>query len=618
MMGGTLKDPFALREVLRTWLEEHSQYEGEGSSVDFPVQPTVVHYPGEVTVVLFPVVRALRRRPQEVGERLLRWLTRRIEGVIEGGQVVGGFLNLRFSGEFWREWLRARLMQWLEEGRYPLPWKRKEEPVLLVEFSSPNTNKPLHLGHVRNNTLGDAVARLLAVTGRGRVVRLNLINDRGIHICKTMLAWMKWGGGATPQSTGKKGDHFVGDFYVLFERRYKDEVERLVREKGMSEEEARREAPLIREAQELLRRWEAGDPEVRQVWKMMNEWVLEGFRETYQRYGVMFDAFEFESETYARGKELVYEGLEKGVFYRKEDGSIWVDLTDEGLDTKLLLRGDGTSVYITQDLGTIDLRWQKYRMQRMVYVVAEEQRYHFQVLKAVLRRLGKPYADTVFHLSYAMVELPEGKMKSREGTVIDADDFLDELTALALEQIRCSEKAKDASEEEKRELAEQVALAAIKFYMLRVDPNKKILFRKEEAMDFEGYSGPFLQYTYARIQALLRKAQEEYGLGREAIVRLLGERGFAELIEEERRLLQMLFFYPVRLWESAQRYDPSLLANALYQLAKEYNRYYARVPILRGSSEEERVWRLALSWWVGETLAHGCVEVLNIPMPARM
>ncbi len=610
----TLSDPLVLREAVRDWLRTAR---GDLASVDCPVQPTVAHYRGEVTVVLFPVVRVLKQAPQQVGEQLLVWLTERFPGVIEEGQVVGGFLNLRLSGVFWRQWLHTRLVHRVERGEYPLPWTLKDKPVLLVEFSSPNTNKPLHLGHVRNNTLGDAIARLLAMTGRGKVVRLNLINDRGIHICKTMLAWMKWGGGATPQSTGKKGDHFVGDFYVLFERRYKEEVERLVREKGMAEEEARREAPLIREAQELLRRWEAGDPEVRQVWKMMNEWVLEGFRETYRRYGVRFDAFEFESETYQRGKELVYEGLEKGVFFRKEDGSVWVDLTDEGLDTKLLLRGDGTSVYITQDLGTIDLRWQKYRMDRMIYVVAEEQRYHFQVLKAVLHRLGKPYADTVFHLSYAMVELPEGKMKSREGTVIDADDFLDELTELALEQIRQSEKAKDVSEEEKRVLAEQVALAAIKFYMLRVDPNKKILFRKEEAMDFEGYSGPFLQYTYARIQALLRKAWEEYGLERADIVRLLSGVASVEPTEEERRLLQMLYFYPVWLWESAERYDPSLLANALYQLAKEYNRYYARVPILR-SSEEERVWRLALSLWVGETLAHGCGAVLNIPMPDRM
>ncbi len=567
--------------------------------VTLPVQPTKEDFPGEITIVLFPLAKALRQPPQQVAHDLLDFLRTQEPGLIQNADLVGGFLNLQLSDAYWTQFL-----QQLNAG-HPYPVFEPVDDTIVIEFSSPNTNKPQHLGHVRNNVLGWSVAQILQKTGHQRVIKVNLINDRGIHISKSMLAWMKWGQGITPEQAGKKGDHLIGDLYVRFEQEYKKQVNELVA-RGVPEEEAKEQAPLMQEARQLLRRWEAGDPDVLRIWKQLNEWVLKGFDETYKRLGIEFDAIDFESETYQLGKKIVEEGLQKGIFYRKEDGSVWVDLTDEGLDHKLLLRSDGTSVYITQDLGTIELRWQRYHMDLMIYVVAEEQEYHFKVLKAILKKLGRPYADAVYHLSYAMVDLPTGKMKSREGTVIDADDILDELHELAYSYVAKSEKTRDLSEEEKHQLAEQIALGAIKFFMLRVDPKKRILFRKEEALDLEGYTGPFIQYSHARIASMLRKAGEP-----PASLQPISAS------DEERRLLQQLAFYPEILAESSRKYDPSTLANYLYRLAKAFNRYYAQVPILKEVDATRRSWRLALSNAIKRTL-HDGASLLGIPMPERM
>ncbi len=592
-----METPVAIvKDIVRKFLAENNIQE----SVNVPVQMTRDEFEGEVTIASFPLAKTFKKSPQEIASIIKEFIESRYADKVKHIEVKGGFVNISFSDSYWLEFIKTLV----DSDKYPVFQKKSE--TVVIEFSSPNTNKPQHLGHVRNNVLGWATAMLLKRTGTEKVIKVNLINDRGIHISKSMLAWLKWGNGITPEKAGKKGDHLIGDFYVMFEKEYKKQVEELMN-KGMSKEEAMEKAPLMQEARELLRRWESGDPEVLKVWRMLNDWVLKGFDETYKRLGIEFDHIDYESETYKLGKEIVREGLEKGIFYQKEDGSVWIDLTDVGLDHKLLLRSDGTSVYITQDLGTIELRWNRYKMDLMIYVVAEEQEYHFKVLQAILKKLGRPYADKIYHLSYAMVDLPTGKMKSREGTVIDADDLLDELHQLAYEKINESPKTASLSEEEKHDLAEKIALGAIKFYMLRVDPKKRILFRKEEALDFEGYTGPFVQYTHARIVSLWEKAQDKPASA---------DFNY-EFNRFERQLLKLMAFYGEVLQEATRKYDPSALTNFLYRLAKEFNRYYANTPIVKETDSLARSARLLLSRAIQQILNDGA-STLGIPLPDKM
>ena len=586
--------------LIKGIVEEFLKEKGVEQTIPVPVQMTRDEFEGEVTIASFPLAKVFRNSPQAVAESIKEFIEVKHGNKVKKIEVKGGFVNISFDDSYWIEFIR-RLSR---EDVFPIFPEKTE--TIVIEFSSPNTNKPQHLGHVRNNVLGWATAMLLQRTGTKNVIKVNLINDRGIHISKSMLAWLKWGNGITPEKAGKKGDHLIGDFYVMFEKEYKKQVDELIKQ-GVPKEEAMERAPLMQEARELLRKWEAGDPEVLRIWRMLNDWVLEGFDITYKRLGITFDHIDYESETYKLGKEIVQEGLDQGIFYKKEDGSVWVDLTDVGLDHKLLLRSDGTSVYITQDLGTIELRWNRYKMDLMIYVVAEEQEYHFKVLQAILKKLGRPYADKIYHLSYAMVDLPTGKMKSREGTVIDADDLLDELHQLAYEKIKGSPKTASLSEEEKHDLAEKIALGAIKFYMLRVDPKKRILFRKEEALDFEGYTGPFVQYTHARISSLWEKAGET----------VIDFQGGYEFNASERQLLKIIAFYGEILQEARRKYDPSALTNFLYRLAKEFNRYYANTPIVKEEDEDARKARLMLSKAVQQVLKDGS-DVLGIPLPEKM
>ncbi len=586
--------------LIKGIVEEFLKEKGVEQTIPVPVQMTRDEFEGEVTIASFPLAKVFRNSPQAVAESIKEFIEVKHGNKVKKIEVKGGFVNISFDDSYWIEFIR-RLSR---EDVFPIFPEKTE--TIVIEFSSPNTNKPQHLGHVRNNVLGWATAMLLQRTGTKNVIKVNLINDRGIHISKSMLAWLKWGNGITPEKAGKKGDHLIGDFYVMFEKEYKKQVDELIKQ-GVPKEEAMERAPLMQEARELLRKWEAGDLEVLRIWRMLNDWVLEGFDITYKRLGITFDHIDYESETYKLGKEIVQEGLDQGIFYKKEDGSVWVDLTDVGLDHKLLLRSDGTSVYITQDLGTIELRWNRYKMDLMIYVVAEEQEYHFKVLQAILKKLGRPYADKIYHLSYAMVDLPTGKMKSREGTVIDADDLLDELHQLAYEKIKGSPKTASLSEEEKHDLAEKIALGAIKFYMLRVDPKKRILFRKEEALDFEGYTGPFVQYTHARISSLWEKAGET----------VIDFQGGYEFNASERQLLKIIAFYGEILQEARRKYDPSALTNFLYRLAKEFNRYYANTPIVKEEDEDARKARLMLSKAVQQVLKDGS-DVLGIPLPEKM
>lgn len=577
--------------------------------VSIPVRVVPDEHEGELSVICFPLSKEKGGSPQQWAEKLGIWLLQNTS-IIEGWQAAGGYLNIKFRGERLLE-EAARLSSGKLLDDRPPPQK-----LYLVEFSSPNTNKPQHLGHLRNNVLGWAVAQLLEKTGIARVVKINLINDRGIHICKSMLAWMKWhsSGQAFPPETppkNKKGDHLVGEYYVEFEQKYKEEVNALV-SSGMSREEALRRAPLYEEALELLRKWEQGDEQVREVWRRLNSWVLKGFEETYSRLGIQFDEIEFESETYLDGKRLVEEGLRQGVFYRGEDGHVWVDLSEAQLGKKVVLRSDGTSLYITQDLGTADRRWRKWHPDLMIYVVAEEQRHHFAVLREILRKLKHPAAERIYHLSYAMVLIEGGKLKSREGHTVDADQLMDELHQLALERLHASEKARALTRDELETLAEKIALGALKFYLLRVNPNKAIMFRKEEALDMEGYSGPFIQYTVARVNSLERRWQKEHGTLPEDIPPECG----ALLSEEERKLIIHALWTEEVLKNSAQSYDPSLLTNHLYNLAKRFNSWYASVPIVRAEKAVAQV-RLRVAQAVRGALRAGC-EVLGIPLPEVM
>ncbi len=572
--------------------------------LDFPadkvtVQATRKEFEGNLTVVVFPFVKGAHKSPEATAAEIGEWLVANVEAV-SACNAVKGFLNISVDPAFW---LR-RLHDIAADPDFGLTPVTDQSDLVMVEYSSPNTNKPLHLGHVRNNLLGYSLSRILEACGH-RVVKTNIVNDRGIHICKSMLAWKKWGEGATPESTGKKGDHLIGDFYVDFDRHFKDEVKALVA-RGMSEDEAKEKSTLMAEAREMLRRWEAGDPEVRELWRMMNSWVYAGFDETYRRLGVDFDKIYYESDTYTEGRDLVLAGLEKGDMYRREDGSVWADLTGDGLDHKLLLRADGTSVYMTQDIGTAKLRYQDYPIDKMIYVVGNEQNYHFQVLSLLLDRLGFKWGKDLTHFSYGMVELPEGKMKSREGTVVDADDLIYKMVADAAEA--SADRFKDMDPAEAAEVARMVGMGALKYFLLKVDPRKNMLFNPKESIDFNGNTGPFLQYTYARIRSVLRRAGE--GFDPMATPQAVPN-------EKESTLIQKVADFPSVVAEAGRSYSPALIANYAYDLAKEYNQFYHDYPILKEEDASVRDLRLLLSYVVARTL-RTAVGLLGIEMPERM
>lgn len=566
------------------------------------IQPTRKDFTGDYTVVVFPFLRLSRKKPEETAQELGAELQANLP-MVSAFNVIKGFLNLSLAHDFWCDFLGTTFAcenWWVPEVENPAK--------VMIEYSSPNTNKPLHLGHIRNNLLGFAVSQIVKAAGH-QPIKVNLVNDRGIHICKSMLAWQRWGEGVTPQSAGVKGDHLVGDFYVKFDKEYKKEIQKLIA-KGLSEEEAKREAPLIQEAQQMLAKWEAGDEEVVALWRKMNDWVLKGFDETYQRMGVDFDKVYFESNTYKLGKASVLEGVEKDVFYTREDGSVWADLTNDGLDEKLLLRKDGTSVYMTQDIGTARQRMDEYLADKMVYVVGNEQNYHFQVLRLLMSKLGFSWADNIYHLSYGMVELPEGKMKSREGTVVDADDLIDEMIKTARDMSEELGKLEGYSEEEKSEIFRKIGLGALKYFILKVDPKKNMTFNPKESIDFNGNTGPFIQYTYARIQSLKRKAADKG-------IKLEGTGITTDLAEKELSVLRSLYQYQNVVGEAAMEYSPAVVANYVYELAKEYNQFYQEHPILIEQDETKAQMRLALSHRVGETIAHA-LNLLGIEVPERM
>lgn len=558
-------------------------------------------FEGDYTVVVFPFLRASKQKPEATAQAIGEWLVRNVD-VVTGFNVVKGFLNLTVDAAF----RRTELLEQAADENFGFTAATADSPLVMVEYSSPNTNKPLHLGHVRNNLLGYSLSKILEAAGN-RVVKTNIVNDRGIHICKSMLAWQKWGDGCTPESTGKKGDHLIGDFYVLFDKHYKAEVADLMAQ-GMTEDEAKNEAPLMREAREMLVRWEQNDPEVRRLWQTMNGWVYEGFDETYKRLGVGFDKIYYESETYLEGKELVLKGLEEGKMYRREDGSVWADLKEDGLDEKLLLRKDGTSVYMTQDIGTAKLRYRDFPINKMIYVVGNEQNYHFQVLSILLDRLGFEWGKDLTHFSYGMVELPSGKMKSREGTVVDADDLMDTMEQQAAET--AADRFKDMTPEQARETARMVGMGALKYFLLKVDPKKNMLFNPAESIDFNGNTGPFLQYTYARIQSVLRRA------GGVKVADFNAE-NVAVPSDKEATLIRKAGDFPGVVKEAARSYSPALIANYCYDLAKEYNQFYHDYPILKEEDTARRNLRLLLSYTVARTLK-SAASLLGMEMPERM
>ena len=565
-------------------------------------QATRKEFEGNVTVVVFPWVKAARKSPEAVGAEIGEWLVKN-EPAVEKYNVVKGFLNITISPRFWN----GVLAHIAATSGYGITEADENSPLVMVEYSSPNTNKPLHLGHIRNNLLGYSLAEILKACGN-RVVKTNIVNDRGIHICKSMLAWLKWGEGVTPESSGKKGDHLIGDFYVLFDKHFKAEVKELMAQ-GMTEDEAKAASPLMKEAREMLVKWEQKDPEIRALWEKMNSWVYAGFDETYKRMGVDFDKIYYESETYLEGKEKVLEGLEAGKMYRKEDGSVWADLTGEGLDHKLLLRSDGTSVYMTQDIGTAKLRFQDYPIDKMIYVVGNEQNYHFQVLSILLDRLGFKWGKDLVHFSYGMVELPEGKMKSREGTVVDADDLMDDMVSTARTVSAELGKLDGLTDEETAAISEMVGLGALKYFLLKVDPRKNITFNPKETIDFNGNTGPFIQYTYARIRSVLRKAQEEG----------MTITDYSEVTPGEREitLIQALADFPSVVSSAGQSYSPALIANYVYDLVKLYNQFYHDCSILKESDAAVRSLRLTLSDQTARVIETG-MRLLGISVPERM
>lgn len=576
------------------------------------LQKTKKEFEGHLTLVVFPFLKMSKKGPEQTAQEIGEYLKAN-DPAVAAFNVIKGFLNLTIASATWIELLN----EIQADEQYGLVQVTDASPLVMIEYSSPNTNKPLHLGHVRNNLLGNALANIVAANGN-KVVKTNIVNDRGIHICKSMLAWKKYGNGETPETSGKKGDHLVGDYYVSFDKHYKAEVKELMAKftaQGMSGDEAKAkaeaESPLMQEAREMLVKWEAGDPEVRGLWEMMNNWVYAGFDETYKKMGVSFDKIYYESNTYLEGKEKVMEGLEKGFFYKKEDGSVWADLTAEGLDHKLLLRGDGTSVYMTQDIGTAKLRFADYPINKMIYVVGNEQNYHFQVLSILLDKLGFEWGKSLVHFSYGMVELPEGKMKSREGTVVDADDLMEEMIATAKETSQELGKLDGLTQEEADDIARIVGLGALKYFILKVDARKNMTFNPKESIDFNGNTGPFIQYTYARIQSVLRKAAESGIVISEQIPAGI------ELSEKEEGLIQMVADFAAVVKQAGEDYSPSIIANYTYDLVKEYNQFYHDYSILREENEAVKVFRIALSANVAKVVRLG-MNLLGIEVPSRM
>lgn len=576
------------------------------------IQKTKKEFEGHLTLVVFPLLRISRKKPEETAQEIGEWLAANCEAV-EKFNVVRGFLNLTISPDSWIYLLNDIHA----DARFGLTPPTEQSPLVMIEYSSPNTNKPLHLGHVRNNLLGFALANIIEANGN-RVVKTNIVNDRGIHICKSMLAWLKYGHGETPETSGKKGDHLIGDYYVAFDKHYREQVAELCGQyesEGMTPDEAKdkaeKEAPLMKEARAMLVKWEQNDPEVRALWKKMNNWVYAGFDETYKALGVNFDKIYYESDTYLEGKEKVLEGLKKGIFYRRDDGSVWADLTDKGLDEKLLLRADGTSVYMTQDIGTAKLRFQDYPIDKMIYVVGNEQNYHFQVLSILLDELGFEWGKSLVHFSYGMVELPNGKMKSREGTVVDADDLIAEMIRQARQTIDELGKFDDMDEAEKNEVARIVGMGALKYFLLKVDARKNMLFNPAESIDFNGNTGPFIQYTYARIRSVLRKAQET-GIDIPGTL----PAGTA-LSTKEEEIVQHIADFPTIVRQAGTDYSPSAIANYCYDLVKEYNQFYHDFSILREEDKQKQLFRLVLSENVAKVIRLG-MGLLGIEMPERM
>jgi len=574
-------------------------YNADILETQIALQATRKEFEGQITIVTFPVTRFSKSSPEQTGKEIGAYLQQHI-AEISDFNVIKGFLNIVLSDAYWITLLNQTITA-KDFGVFPANGKK-----LMVEYSSPNTNKPLHLGHIRNNLLGYSVAEILKAYGYD-VIKANLVNDRGIHICKSMLAWQRFGNGETPESTGLKGDHLVGKYYVVFDKEYKKEIEALKAE-GQTEEEAKKNAPLMREAQAMLQQWEAGNEEVISLWKTMNSWVYAGFEKTYKQLGVDFDKYYYESNTYLLGKDIIQEGLDKGVFFKKEDNSVWIDLTAEGLDQKLVLRGDGTSVYITQDLGTAQLKYDEFKMNDSIYVVGNEQDYHFKVLFLILKKLGKAWADGLFHLSYGMVDLPSGKMKSREGTVVDADDLMAEMLKTA--QVRTEELGKTGGldEESKAALYDTIGMGALKYFLLKVDPKKRLLFDPNESVDFQGHTGPFIQYTHARIKSVLSKAEFDF----DSAVSVP-----ATISSYERDLIQQLGAFPETIEASAQEFSPAQLANYIYEVAKFYNKFYHEETILKAEDPDVKNFRLHLSASAAKVIAKG-MNLLGIHVPERM
>jgi arginyl-tRNA synthetase len=584
-------------------------YKVDISSDEISIQPTRKDFEGDLTVVVFNLSKLAGKNPETLGNELGAWLVGN-EREAESFNVVKGFLNIIIQKEAWIRIFADACMD--EDYWVSKPDLMMANHPVLVEYSSPNTNKPLHLGHVRNNLLGYSVANLLQASGN-KVQKVNLINDRGIHICKSMLAWMKQGNGETPESTGMKGDHFVGKYYVAFDAIYKAEIEILIKS-GSTEEEAKKKAPVILEAQEMLRKWEAGDEETVALWKKMNAWVYDGFDKSYKMLGVDFDKFYYESEMYLLGKEIVQLGLDRGVFYKKQDGSVWVDLTEDGLDHKLLLRSDGTSVYITQDLGTAKKRFEDQKFSRLIYVVGNEQDYHFKVLKLILKKMSFDWADSLYHLSYNMVDLPSGKMKSREGTVVDADELMESMIQEATRITKELGKVDDFTDQEANELYEMIGMGALKYFILKVDPEKRMLFNPEESIDFNGNTGPFIQYTYARIRSVIRKANKTASIKLEESY---SSADYAAMNEKEKELIKQMLKFPFVLGEAADRYSPAVMANYVYELAKTFNQFYHEFPIVDEAAIPTSKFRLLLCDQTSKTIKR-TMSILGIGVPDRM
>ncbi|MCF8304317.1 MAG: arginine--tRNA ligase [Bacteroidales bacterium] len=577
-------------------------YSTELKPGEIAIQKTRREFEGDITVVVFPITRYAKKSPQETADEIGQYLVNSVDEV-EKHSVIKGFLNLTIANAYWHQFLKQNYTN----ERFGYKDLQDGDPVV-IEYSSPNTNKPLHLGHIRNNLLGWSVAEILKANGKA-VKKVNLVNDRGIHICKSMLAWQKWGEGETPESTGMKGDHLIGKYYVMFDKAYKEEIRQLM-DQGLTDKEAAQQSELLQEAQDLLRKWEQGDQETVELWKSMNLWAYDGFDKTYERLGVDFDKIYYESETYLLGRDLVKEGLEKGLLVKKEDGSVWADLTDKKLDEKLLLRKDGTSVYMTQDLGTAQLRHDDFHPENMIYVVGNEQNYHFDVLRIILKKLGKEWADKIYHLSYGMVELPQGKMKSREGTVVDADDLLDEMYETAKRTTRELGKIEEFTGDEAKQLYNMVGLAALKYFILKVDPKKNMLFNPEESIDFNGNTGSFIQYTYARIQSVLRKAAD---VGVSADDDYQSE----DLNEKENNLLKNLHDFPLTVEEAGKEYSPAQIANYTFEICKEFNQFYHDHSILKAETQDKVHMRLKLSVLTGKVIRNA-MKLLGIDVPTRM